>query len=89
MTTFKRVATIDNQPRVILQPVELTNGVIVGRIFMSGPFGCLPATDEEGGHEFPMLESLDKAADSAGPKGTVYVYDPSDLWASEWPALTK
>lgn len=75
VTIFRAVVDPDdNQLRTVLQPVLGNNDVVTGKIYSSGPNGQLPLTDENGNHEFPILESFGRAADHVGPKGTAIMH---------------
>ncbi len=90
MTVFRKInleKAADYEATITVSKRE--DGIVVGRIvgMRPGPTGTEFVTFDP--DDLPVPETFGPAAELAGSGGVVGVYDPQDLWASDWPPLQQ
>lgn len=90
MATFKKISESEKSKcKVLLEPIMRDDKSLSGRITSIGIGDCGSIDVQSTAPDDPdILDAVGQAASKAGADGIVGVYDPAELWAPEWPALT-
>jgi hypothetical protein len=90
LATFKKISQSEmSQYKVLLAPILRDDKTIAGRITSIGIGDCGSIDVKSTAPDDPnILDALDQVAQSAGADAIIGVYDPSGLWAADWPPLT-
>jgi len=90
LAIFKKISKDGmSQFKVTLVPMLAEDKTILGRVtaIVIGDCGSLDVRSTV--PDDPSIpDAIEQASAYAGADGTVGVYDPDGLWASDWPPLT-